>query len=48
MEFAFDALDRALPGERGSFYAEARALALAPGISPEVRTRIEARCARWL
>jgi len=48
MEFAFDALDRALPGERGAFYAEARALALAPGISPEVRTRIEARCARWL
>ena len=48
MEFAFDALDQALPDERGSFYAEARALALAPGISSEVRDRIEARCARWL
>ncbi len=48
MDFAFDALDQALPDERGSFYAEARALALAPGISPAVRERLEARCARWL
>lgn len=40
---AFDALDAALPDERDSFYAEARALALAPRISPVVRERIEAR-----
>ena len=38
-------LDAALPDERASFYAEARALALAPGISPVVRTLIESRCA---
>jgi hypothetical protein len=43
MDAAFDALDRALPDERGSFYGEALALALAPGISPVVRERIEAR-----
>ena len=42
--FAFDALDAALPAERASFYAEARALALAPGISPVVRALIDARC----
>jgi hypothetical protein len=47
MGFAFDALDAALPDERASFYAEARALSLAPGISPVVRDLIEARCARW-
>ena len=43
MDSAFDALDAALPDEAASFYAEARALALAPGISPVVRERIEAR-----
>ena len=43
MDPAFDALDRALPDERDSFYGEALALALAPGISPVVRERIEAR-----
>jgi len=43
MDSAFDALDCALPDESQSFYAEARALALAPGISPVVRERIEAR-----
>lgn len=48
MDFAFDALDAALPDERSAFYAEALALALASGISPEVRTRIEARHATWL
>jgi hypothetical protein len=48
IEFAFDALDAALPDERASFYAEARALALAPGISPAVRGLIEARCAKWI
>ncbi len=46
MDFAFDALERALPDESGSFYAEATALALAPGISPLVRGKIEARMAR--
>ena len=46
--FAFDALDQALPDERASFYAEARALALAPGISPVVRGLIEARCSKWI
>jgi hypothetical protein len=48
IEAAFDALDAALPDERAGFYAEARALALAPGIAPEVRGRIEARCAKWI
>jgi hypothetical protein len=46
--YAFDALDAALPDERASFYAEAQALALAPGISPVVRGLIEARCAKWI
>ena len=43
MDKAFDALDRALPGESGGFYAEALALALAPRVSAVVRERIEAR-----
>jgi len=43
MDAAFDALDAALPDEAQSFYGEARALALAPGISPVVRERIEVR-----
>lgn len=43
MDSAFDALDAALPDEAQSFYAEARALALAPGISLVVRERIELR-----
>lgn len=47
MDHAFDALDRALPDERAGFYAEALALALAPGIAPAVRERIEARHRRW-
>lgn len=47
MDFAFDALDVALPDERAGFYSEALALALAPGIAPEVRSRIEARHLRW-
>jgi hypothetical protein len=45
--FAFDALDAALPDERGGFYSEALALALAPGISAVVRERIEARHFKW-
>jgi hypothetical protein len=47
MEFAFDALDGALPDERAGFYSEALALALAPGIAPPVRAAIESRHRRW-
>lgn len=47
MAFAFDALDQALPDERGAFYAEAMALALAPRISPAVREAVGARHRRW-
>ncbi len=47
MDFAFDALDAALPDERGGFYAEALALALAPGIPEAVRARIAKRHRRW-
>ena len=46
MAFAFDALDAALPDEAAGFYAEALALALAPGIAPHVRQQIEARHGR--
>ena len=46
MDFAFDALDAALPAERDGFYAEALALALSPRIAPAVRERIENRCQR--
>jgi hypothetical protein len=47
MDHAFDALDRALPDEAASFYGEALALALAPGIDPGVKGRIEARHREW-
>jgi hypothetical protein len=47
MDFAFDALDQALPHERAGFYAEALAHVLAPGIAPGVRERIEARHLKW-
>ena len=47
MEFAFDALDRALPDERAGFYSEAMALALAPRIAPAVRDAIAGRHRRW-
>lgn len=47
IDYAFDALDAALPEERSSFYSEALALALAPGIAPAVRERIEARHLKW-
>lgn len=47
IDFAFDALDAALPHECAGFYAEALALALAPGIAPAVRERIEARHRNW-
>ena len=43
MDAAFDALDAALPDEAPSFYAEARALALNPGISPVVRETLDKR-----
>ena len=47
LDFAFDALDAALPDERAGFYAEALALALSPRVDPAVRERIEARHRRW-
>ena len=43
IDFAFDALDAALPRECAGFYSEALALALSPKIPAEVRSRIEAR-----
>ncbi len=47
MDLAFDALDAALPDERAAFYAEALALAMGPRVAAQVRSRIEARHARW-
>ena len=47
MAFAFDALENALPDERAGFFAEALALALAPGIAPQVRDAIGARHRKW-
>lgn len=47
IDAAFDALDAALPDERATFYSEALALALAPGIDEAVRERIAQRHARW-
>ena len=47
IDYAFDALDAALPDERAGFYSEALALALAPRIAPAVRVRIEARQLKW-
>lgn len=47
LDAAFDALDAALPDERATFYAEALALALAPGIAKAVRDRVEERHRRW-
>lgn len=47
IDHAFDALDAALPDERASFYGEALALALSPGVAPQVRERIEARHLKW-
>jgi len=43
MEFAFDALQQALPDESGTFFGQALALALAPGIAPGVRAALERR-----
>ena len=43
MDAAFDALEEALPDEAASFFAEARALALNPGISTAVRETIDKR-----
>ena len=47
MDRAFDRLDQALPAEAAGFYGEALALALAPGIAPAVRERIESRHRAW-
>jgi hypothetical protein len=47
MDFAFDALDEALPDERTNFYSEALALALSPRIPAAVRERIAARQSKW-
>jgi hypothetical protein len=47
MDFAFDALDGALPDERAGFYGEALARALGPGIAPAVRGCLEARHRKW-
>jgi hypothetical protein len=47
IDFAFDALDLALPDERANFYSEALALALSPRIPAAVRERIEKRHLKW-
>lgn len=47
IQYAFDALDAALPDERAGFYAEALALAMGPNVAPAVRERIEGRHRRW-
>lgn len=47
MRHAFDALDAALPDERANFYAEALALALAPGVAADVKASLEERHRRW-
>jgi hypothetical protein len=46
-QFAFDALDAALPDERAGFYAEALALALSPRVAAEMREKIELRHRKW-
>lgn len=47
MDFAFDALERALPDERAGFFGEAVALSLAPGVAGPVRDRIAERHRKW-
>ena len=47
IEFAFDALEAALPDERAGFFAEALARALGPRFDPDVRNRIERRHLKW-
>ena len=47
IDFAFDALEAALPDERAGFFAEALARALAPGVHDMVRNRIEERHLKW-
>jgi hypothetical protein len=47
IDFAFDALDLALPDERANFYSEALAHALSPRIPAAVRERIEQRHLKW-
>ena len=48
MDYAFDALDRALPDEAAGFYSEALARSLNPRISAKVRERIEVRHLKWI
>jgi hypothetical protein len=48
IDYAFDALDAALPDERGGFYAEALALAMNARVAPAVRERISARHRKWI
>lgn len=47
MDYAFDALERALPDERAGFFAEALARSLSPRVNPEVRRRIGERHLKW-
>ncbi len=47
IDFAFDALEAALPDERAGFFAEALARALAPGVNEDVRKRISERHLKW-
>ncbi len=47
IEFAFDALERALPDDRSGFFSEALARALSPAVKEDVRNRIERRHLKW-
>jgi len=47
MDFAFDALEQALPDERAAFFSEALALSLAPGIALPVQEAIGRRHRKW-
>jgi len=47
IDFAFDALEKALPDDCEGFFAEAVARALSPRVKAEVRDRIEARHRKW-
>ena len=47
IEFAFDALEAALPDDRAGFFGEALARALSPAVKDDVRNRIERRHLKW-
>jgi hypothetical protein len=47
IEFAFDALENALPDDCAGFFSEALARALSPRIGEDVRNRIERRHLKW-